>query len=210
METRNIGVSNLANLLHYEVAKSFSREVNIFLLGKYNLSSTISMNSSRHLGSDDSTNLALIEALTGISLTLGDEDSNELFIRIIPFAFTEKSINCRMNFFVASNFNTKIDRSRDLDAVLDFIESKNRQRFESETAREAKVKTGIDLCLYLLEESSGIQPIDMLNLLRLTKTVNILPLIANAQCYTPEELEVLKSAIISQWNSVNLPPLVSL
>lgn len=96
--------------------------------------------------------------------------------------------------------------------VINYIESqfKKTSAFEnlseSETINMLSGNGGsqVDVVLYLI--SNRVKPVDIEYLRRLSELTNVIPLVARADSYSPEELSSMKEHILSEFDAANIRP----
>lgn len=105
-----------------------------------------------------------------------------------------------LDIVMTPGFGDNIDNSRCITRVVDFIEREFDQMLEEECSiqRNPKFKDGRPhVALFFIKPTSrGLREMDVIALKRLTKLVNVIPVIAKADSLTDDELKLNKRLIM--------------
>ncbi|CAI2293862.1 unnamed protein product [Caenorhabditis sp. 36 PRJEB53466] len=112
----------------------------------------------------------------------------------------ENSVSLNLTLVDTPGFGDAVNNSKCWEPIVNYVESKFFEHFCEETRidREEKiVDKCVHLCLYFIEPSGhGLKPIDVELMKHLHGRVNIVPVIAKADCLTRDELCRFKQQIV--------------
>uniref|UniRef100_A0A8R1DRZ0 Septin n=1 Tax=Caenorhabditis japonica TaxID=281687 RepID=A0A8R1DRZ0_CAEJA len=112
----------------------------------------------------------------------------------------ENSVSLNLTLVDTPGFGDAVNNSKCWEPIVNYVESKFFEHFCEETRidREEKiVDKCVHLCLYFIEPSGhGLKPIDIELMKHLHGRVNIVPVIAKADCLTRDELRRFKKQIV--------------
>ncbi|PAV64092.1 hypothetical protein WR25_15830 [Diploscapter pachys] len=118
----------------------------------------------------------------------------EKFVKLI-----ENGVNLNLTLVDTPGFGDHINNTKCWEPVLNYVESKFLTYFCDETKVERKEKPVdkcVHLCLYFIEPNGhGLKQIDIEFMRQLMGHVNIVPVIAKADCLTAEEMAKFKKQI---------------
>jgi len=115
---------------------------------------------------------------------------------------TEGGVNLRLTVVDTPGYGDNVDNTHAWERISNFVE----QKFERYLNDESRVRRSarpsdkrVHACLYFLSPTGhGIRALDIEFMKQLHDKVNIIPVIAKADCMTPEELHQFKKTIMYQ------------
>ncbi|CAI4226653.1 unnamed protein product [Auanema sp. JU1783] len=111
----------------------------------------------------------------------------------------ENSVTLNLTLVDTPGFGDAVNNSKCWDPIIKYVESKYLEFFSEEIRIERSEKwvdKCVHLCLYFIEPSGhGLKPIDIEFMKQLSGLINIVPVIAKADCLTKEELLRFKAQI---------------
>ncbi|CAB3410693.1 unnamed protein product [Caenorhabditis bovis] len=112
----------------------------------------------------------------------------------------ENSVSLNLTLVDTPGFGDAVNNAKCWEPIVNYVESKFFEHFCEETRidRDEKlVDKCVHLCLYFIEPSGhGLKPLDIELMRQLHGRVNIVPVIAKADCLTREELKRFKEQIM--------------
>lgn len=111
----------------------------------------------------------------------------------------EKSVNLHLSIVDTPGYGTAVDNTNCWQPIVNFIESRYEEYLNAETRvhRTHIQDNRVHCCLYFIAPSGhSLKPLDIQFMLHLHDKVNIIPVIAKADTFTPEELAVFKKNVI--------------
>lgn len=112
----------------------------------------------------------------------------------------ENSVSLNLTLVDTPGFGDAVNNAKCWEPIVNYVESKFFEQFCEETRIDRKEKIVdkcVHLCLYFIEPSGhGLKAIDIELMKNLHGRVNIVPVIAKADCLTREELHRFKQRII--------------
>ncbi|XP_046914284.1 septin 7-like protein pnut isoform X3 [Dermatophagoides farinae] len=115
----------------------------------------------------------------------------------------EKSVNLYLSIVDTPGYGTAVDNTNCWQPIVNFIESRYEEYLNAETRvhRTHIQDSRVHCCLYFIAPSGhSLKPIDIQFMLHLHDKVNIIPVIAKADAFTPEELSAFKKNIMNEIN----------
>ncbi|XP_075681019.1 septin-7-like isoform X1 [Dermatophagoides pteronyssinus] len=115
----------------------------------------------------------------------------------------EKSVNLYLSIVDTPGYGTAVDNTNCWQPIVNFIESRYEEYLNAETRvhRTHIQDNRVHCCLYFIAPSGhSLKPIDIQFMLHLHDKVNIIPVIAKADAFTPEELSAFKKNIMNEIN----------
>lgn len=112
----------------------------------------------------------------------------------------EKSVNLHLSIVDTPGYGTAVDNTNCWQPIVNFIESRYEEYLNAETRvhRTHIQDNRVHCCLYFIAPSGhSLKPLDIQFMLHLHDKVNIIPVIAKADTFTPEELAVFKKNVNS-------------
>ncbi|CAL2028509.1 hypothetical protein CAEBREN_06046 [Caenorhabditis brenneri] len=112
----------------------------------------------------------------------------------------ENSVSLNLTLVDTPGFGDAVNNSKCWEPIVNYVESKFFEHFCEETRIDRGEKIDdkcVHLCLYFIEPSGhGLKPIDIELMKHLHGRVNIVPVIAKADCLTRDELRRFKAQIV--------------
>ncbi|EFP03233.1 hypothetical protein GCK72_001985 [Caenorhabditis remanei] len=112
----------------------------------------------------------------------------------------ENSVTLQLTLVDTPGFGDAVNNSKCWEPIVNYVESKFFEQFCEETRidrQEKIVDKCVHLCLYFIEPSGhGLKAIDIELMKHIHGRVNIVPVIAKADCLTREELRRFKEQIV--------------
>ncbi|CAO4363608.1 unnamed protein product [Caenorhabditis nigoni] len=112
----------------------------------------------------------------------------------------ENSVSLNLTLVDTPGFGDAVNNSKCYEPIVNYVEGKFFQQFCEETRidrGDKPVDKCVHLCLYFIEPSGhGLKPIDIELMKHLHGRVNIVPVIAKADCLTRDELRRFKAQIV--------------
>ncbi|CDK24593.1 unnamed protein product [Kuraishia capsulata CBS 1993] len=132
-------------------------------------------------------------AITETTVDIVDEDDSKLMLSIID----------------TPGFGENIDNEICYSEIVHYL----RQQFDSVLAEETRVKrnprfedTRVHVCLYFITPTGhGLRELDVVTMKKLSKYVNVIPIIGRADSFKPSELIQFKRSIIEDIERFNIP-----
>ncbi|KPM02775.1 septin-7-like protein [Sarcoptes scabiei] len=115
----------------------------------------------------------------------------------------EKSVNLYLSIVDTPGYGTAVDNSNCWQPIVNFIENRYEEYLNAETRvhRTHIQDNRVHCCLYFIAPSGhSLKPLDIEFMLHLHDKVNIIPVIAKADAFTPEEIAVFKKNIMNEIN----------
>ncbi|XP_055324442.1 septin-1 [Sitodiplosis mosellana] len=124
----------------------------------------------------------------------------------------ERGVKLRLTVVDTPGFGDAIDNSNSFSAILEYIDEQYERflRDESGLNRRNIVDNRIHCCFYFISPfGHGLKPLDIEFMKKLHNKVNIVPVIAKADCLTKKEMERLKGRIMKEIenNGIKIYPL---
>ncbi|XP_077995603.1 septin-5-like [Glandiceps talaboti] len=111
----------------------------------------------------------------------------------------EQGIKLRLNVVDTPGFGDMVNGSDCWKPIKQYIEQQFEQYFQDESGLNRKniVDNRVHCCLYFVSPyGRGLRPIDVEFMKQLHEKVNIVPVIAKADCLTPAEVQTLKRRVL--------------
>ncbi|XP_002730958.2 septin-5-like [Saccoglossus kowalevskii] len=125
--------------------------------------------------------------------------SKTVLIQKSTVEIEEQGIKLRLNVVDTPGFGDTVDGSESWKPIKDYIDKQYEQYFQDESGLNRKniVDNRVHCCLYFISPyGRGLRPIDVEFMKQLHTKVNIVPVIAKADCLTPLEVQTLKRRIL--------------
>lgn len=124
----------------------------------------------------------------------------------------ERGVKLRLTVVDTPGFGDAIDNSNSFSSILEYIDEQYERflRDESGLNRRNIVDNRIHCCFYFISPfGHGMKPLDIEFMKKLHAKVNIVPVIAKADCLTKKEIQRLKSRILQEIeeNGIKIYPL---
>ncbi|CAI5439775.1 unnamed protein product [Caenorhabditis angaria] len=120
----------------------------------------------------------------------------------------ENSVSLNLTLVDTPGFGDAVNNSKCWEPIVNYVEGKFFEQFCEETRidrAEKLVDKCVHLCLYFIEPSGhGLKPIDIELMKHLHGRVNIVPVIAKADCLTRDELKRFKVQIMKDAQSAEI------
>ncbi|KAM9823203.1 septin 5a isoform X1 [Syngnathus typhle] len=110
----------------------------------------------------------------------------------------EKGVKLKLTIVDTPGFGDAVNNNECWKAITDYIEQQFEQYFRDESGLNRKniQDNRVHCCLYFIPPfGHGLRPVDVEFMKALHEKVNIIPLIAKADCLTPSEIKKLKDRI---------------
>ncbi|WKX88413.1 hypothetical protein Q1695_008223 [Nippostrongylus brasiliensis] len=111
----------------------------------------------------------------------------------------ENTVKLNLTLVDTPGFGDAVNNTRCWEPIINYVDGKFLEYFCEETKIERKerpVDKCVHLCLYFIEPSGhGLKPLDIEFMKQLHSRVNIVPVIAKADCLTKDELKKFKAQI---------------
>uniref|UniRef100_A0A674MLI6 Septin n=1 Tax=Takifugu rubripes TaxID=31033 RepID=A0A674MLI6_TAKRU len=110
----------------------------------------------------------------------------------------EKGVKLKLTIVDTPGFGDAVDNSECWRPVTDYIEQQFEQYFRDESGLNRKniQDNRVHCCLYFIPPfGHGLRPVDVEFMRALQDKVNVVPLIAKADCLTPTEMKKLKERV---------------
>ncbi|CAO4362458.1 unnamed protein product [Caenorhabditis nigoni] len=144
--------------------------------------------------------LAEINNLNEQDLVCTDPHPSTVRVEEKLVKLVENSVSLNLTLVDTPGFGDAVDNSKCWEPIVNYVESKFFEQFCEETRidrQEKIVDKCVHLCLYFIEPSGhGLKAIDIELMKNLHGRVNIVPVIAKADCLTREELRRFKQQIV--------------
>lgn len=132
-------------------------------------------------------------AITETSVEIIDDDDSKILLTIID----------------TPGFGDNLDNNICIQEICNFLE----QQFDFVLAEETKVRrnprfedTRVHVCLYFIEPTGhGLKELDVQSMLKMSKYVNVIPVIGRADSFTKTELTTFKRNIIQDIERFKIP-----
>ncbi|CAD6196298.1 unnamed protein product [Caenorhabditis auriculariae] len=112
----------------------------------------------------------------------------------------ENSVTLNLTLVDTPGFGDAVNNTKCWEPIVNYIESKFFEQFCEETRMDRNAKQidkCVHLCLYFIEPSGhGLKPLDIELMHQLHGRVNVVPVIAKADCFTRDELRRFKNQIM--------------
>ncbi|XP_070573259.1 septin-5-like isoform X2 [Ptychodera flava] len=111
----------------------------------------------------------------------------------------EQGVKLRLNVVDTPGFGDAVNGSDCWKPIKEYIEEQFEQYFQDESGLNRKniVDNRVHCCLYFVSPyGRGLRPIDVEFMKQLHEKVNIVPVIAKADCLTPAEVHTLKRRVL--------------
>ncbi|KHJ88686.1 cell division protein, partial [Oesophagostomum dentatum] len=109
----------------------------------------------------------------------------------------ENTVKLNLTLVDTPGFGDAVNNTRCWEPIINYVDGKFLEFFCEETKIERKerpVDKCVHLCLYFIEPSGhGLKPLDIEFMKQLHTRVNIVPVIAKADCLTKDELKKFKA-----------------
>lgn len=124
----------------------------------------------------------------------------------------ERGVKLRLTVVDTPGFGDAIDNSNSFSSILEYIDDQYERflRDESGLNRRNIVDNRIHCCFYFISPfGHGMKPLDIEFMKKLHAKVNIVPVIAKADCLTKKEIQRLKTRILQEIeeNGIKIYPL---
>ncbi|KHJ92288.1 cell division protein [Oesophagostomum dentatum] len=114
----------------------------------------------------------------------------------------ENTVKLNLTLVDTPGFGDAVNNTRCWEPIINYVDGKFLEFFCEETKIERKerpVDKCVHLCLYFIEPSGhGLKPLDIEFMKQLHTRVNIVPVIAKADCLTKDELKKFKAQAASE------------
>ncbi|CAG0883830.1 unnamed protein product [Darwinula stevensoni] len=119
------------------------------------------------------------------------------------YELQESSVKLKLTIVETDGYGDQVNKDDSFQAIVDYIDS----QFESYLQEELKIRrnlslyhdTRIHVCLYFIcPTGHGLKAIDLVCMKKLDKKVNIIPIIAKADCVSKGELQKFKTKVMSE------------
>ncbi|XP_038058702.1 septin-5-like isoform X3 [Patiria miniata] len=113
----------------------------------------------------------------------------------------EQGVRLRLTVVDTPGFGDSVNCSNSWKPIIDYIEDQFAQYYEDESGLNRKniVDNRVHCCLYFISPyGHGLRPIDVGFMQRLHDKVNIVPVLAKADCLTPTEVRTLKERVMRE------------
>ncbi|EFO95780.1 hypothetical protein CRE_13964 [Caenorhabditis remanei] len=121
---------------------------------------------------------------------------------------TENSVSLNLTLVDTPGFGDAVNNSKCWEPIVNYVESKFFEHFCEETRidrGDKPIDKCVHLCLYFIEPSGhGLKPIDIELMKHLHGRVNIVPVIAKADCLTRDELRRFKNQIVKDAEAADI------
>ncbi|EYB92833.1 hypothetical protein Y032_0189g1178 [Ancylostoma ceylanicum] len=111
----------------------------------------------------------------------------------------ENTVKLNLTLVDTPGFGDAVNNTRCWEPIINYVDGKFLEFFCEETKIERKerpIDKCVHLCLYFIEPSGhGLKPLDIEFMKQLHSRVNIVPVIAKADCLTKDELKKFKAQI---------------
>ncbi|KAK6030900.1 cell division protein [Ostertagia ostertagi] len=117
----------------------------------------------------------------------------------VEVKLVENTVKLNLTLVDTPGFGDAVNNTRCWEPIIHYVDGKFLEFFHEETKIERKerpVDKCVHLCLYFIEPSGhGLKPLDIEFMKQLHTRVNIVPVIAKADCLTKDELKRFKAQI---------------
>ncbi|XP_022105143.1 septin-5-like isoform X2 [Acanthaster planci] len=113
----------------------------------------------------------------------------------------EQGVRLRLTVVDTPGFGDSVNCNDSWTPIIDYIEEQFAQYYEDESGLNRKniVDNRVHCCLYFISPyGHGLRPIDIGFMQRLHDKVNIVPVLAKADCLTPVEVRTLKNRVMRE------------
>ncbi|XP_062867439.1 septin-5-like [Trichomycterus rosablanca] len=113
----------------------------------------------------------------------------------------EKGVKLRLNIVDTPGFGDALDNSNSWKAMVDYIDQQFEQYRSAEISLNRKniQDNRVHCCLYFISPyGHGLKPIDVEFMKALHEKVNIVPVLAKADCFTRSEIHTMKTKILHE------------
>ena len=135
-------------------------------------------------------------------------------IDIVRAILEEKNFEIRLNIIDTPGFGNNVDNHDSWVPIIDFIDDQHESymKQKQQPSRTAKKDLRVHACLYFIRPTGhSLKPLDIEIMKRLSTRVNLIPVIAQADTLSPQELDIFKTRIReiieAQDISIYTPPL---
>lgn len=202
METPNyVGFANLPNQVHRKsVKKGF--EFTLMVVGESGLGKSTLVNSL--FLTDLYPDRKIPDVVDKVKQTVGLEAST--------VEIEERGVKLRLTVVDTPGFGDAIDNSDSFKAIIQYIDDQFERflRDESGLNRRNIMDNRVHCCFYFISPfGHGLKPLDIELMKQLHNKVNIVPVIAKADCLTKKEILRLKKRVLEEieTNGIKIYPL---
>ncbi|XP_054160009.1 long-chain fatty acid transport protein 4-like [Oppia nitens] len=182
----SVGIASLPEQHVKRVLKNKSIAFNIMVLGQTGVGKT-----------------TLMDSLFNTSFANESARSHQLPVDVIIhyYDLNEKDVHLKLGIIESRGFGDQITCDNPCKPIVDYIVQQLNISFEEEIKLKVRTKrhdTKVHLCLYMISPiGHGLQAIDIQTLKALDLLTNIIPVIGKSDLINKEELQRLKSNIMS-------------
>lgn len=144
----------------------------------------------------------LASSLFNIPLAKSSDNHSHVEVKLNNFSYAldENGVKVRLTVVETEGFGDQVNGNNSMETTLQYIES----QFEAYLNEELKIKrslsnyhdTRIHACLYLVcSTGHNLKSLDIHCMKELHDKVNVIPIVAKADCLSKEELQRFKTAI---------------
>ena len=115
----------------------------------------------------------------------------------------EKGVKLKLTILNALNYGEALDSKDAIEPIIKCIDEQFEKYLDYENGlnRRNMIDTRVHCCFYFISPIGyGLKPLDLKFLKQLSSKVNIIPIIAKADCLNKDEKEKLKKNILNQLN----------
>ncbi|XP_071790184.1 septin-5-like isoform X4 [Asterias amurensis] len=113
----------------------------------------------------------------------------------------EQGVRLRLTVVDTPGFGDSVNCNTSWTPIIDYIEEQFHQYYQDESGLNRKniIDNRVHCCLYFISPyGHGLRPIDVGFMQRLHDKVNIVPVLAKADCLTPTEVRTLKDRVLRE------------
>lgn len=121
----------------------------------------------------------------------------------------ERGVKLSLTVLDTPGFGDAIDNTETFKPIIDFIDQEFYRYFEADcsphVSRKLIVDSRVHCCLYFISPyGHGLKPLDLEFMKQLSSKVNIIPVIAKADCLTMGEVQKLKARILKELETAGI------
>lgn len=147
-----------------------------------------------------------------VPLFIAEKQKQTVKLEANTVEIEERGVKLRLTVVDTPGFGDAIDNSNSFSSILEYIDEQYERflRDESGLNRRNIVDNRIHCCFYFISPfGHGMKPLDIEFMKKLHAKVNIVPVIAKADCLTKKEIQRLKTRILQEIeeNGIKIYPL---